>query len=184
MIGRRAAVPPLRHPALADDRHPYPRFPDVSVLGSGGSHTWPRRVPLISSAVPARPRATASTGSRGWRRSDQFVLACLGKKPRSTVVERTVTSMSPARAETAFSVARSATPGSTSLCVNRVRKPSAFWPQRARAWERSCRQAMTTGPGCRPRRSWTPGRAAGRCEPPRPGRRTSGASKRFGTRRS
>ena len=63
-----------------------------------------------------------------------MVLACfLEKRPWLTVVELVLTSISPARAEIAFSVVRSAIPGSTSLWVKSVRNPSELGPHLARA---------------------------------------------------
>jgi hypothetical protein len=56
------------------------------------------------------------------------------------------TSTSPASSEIASSVLVSPIPASTTLAPKSEKKPSAAVPQRARAWDRSCRQAIVTRP--------------------------------------
>jgi len=73
-------------------------------------------------------------------------LPALLNRRASLVWETTWRSYSPSIVETASSVAVSAIPGSSSLVPNNVRNPSAALPQRARAWERSCRAASTVRP--------------------------------------
>jgi hypothetical protein len=60
--------------------------------------------------------------------------------------ERTTTSAWPARRDTASRVLMSPMPGRSTLVPNREKKPSAAGPQRAFAWERSCRHASVSSP--------------------------------------
>jgi hypothetical protein len=62
------------------------------------------------------------------------------------LTERARTSTCPASRETASRVFMSPIPGSSTLVPKREKKPSAAWPQRPLAWERSCRQARVKSP--------------------------------------
>jgi hypothetical protein len=62
------------------------------------------------------------------------------------VLERIGTTCSPASAAMRESVRWSPMPGKITLELNSEKKPSASAPQRARAWERSWRQARVTSP--------------------------------------
>jgi hypothetical protein len=60
--------------------------------------------------------------------------------------EAGLTSAWPAKRDTASSVRRSPMPGSRTLAPNREKNPSAAAPHRARAWDRSRRQASVRRP--------------------------------------